>query len=381
MRSRDLTVDTALPYLLKRGLIDPDWIIDGDLTIRCAARRNRNLRVEGPSGAGFLIKQADELAHLGHLTLNNEAAFHEFCRHEAAAGEIEALLPRIAFRDRERSLHALELVAHAMTLHAYHTARDAGGFPDAPSRALGQALGTVHRVFRLPAFAAHPRLAWLSDHLPGALREQRPSPATLATLTPAGARMLRILQEHEDLGNGLGRLGLQWRPDTVIHGDIKSDNILVRPVGNRPDDQRVEVFIVDWEFVQIGDPAWDLAGVLHDYLIFWTSSMPLSPALSADEMVDQARCPLEVIRPAIRALWEGYLSTAGLGLAQADDLLRRAVLFSAARLIQAAHELCALRDEILAQAVILIQISANLLAEPESARVHLYGVPLGTGPR
>lgn len=57
-----LNVDNAIPYLLEHDLIDPTWIIDGDLTIRCAARRNRNLRVEGPDGAGYLIKQADELA-------------------------------------------------------------------------------------------------------------------------------------------------------------------------------------------------------------------------------------------------------------------------------------------------------------------------------
>ncbi|MFI5454280.1 MAG: phosphotransferase [Isosphaerales bacterium] len=375
-----LNVDSAIPYLLERGLIDPDWIINGDLTIRCAARRNRNLRIEGPSGAGFLIKQADELAHGGHLTLSNEAAFHEFCRHEPAVAQVTELVAGIAFRDRERSLHALELVVGAVSLRSYHCAQDADGFPDGPSRALGQALGTVHRVFRLPAFAEHPRLAWLRDHLPGALQQHRPSPATLATLSPAGARMLRILQDHTDLGDQLDRLGSRWRPDTVIHGDIKSDNILVRPVRQEPDDASVEVLIVDWEFVQIGDPAWDLAGALHDYLIFWTSSMPLGPTHSAEEMVDQARYPLEVLRPAIRAFWEGYLSTAEVGLSQADDLLRRAVLFSAARLIQAAHELCVREEEILAQAVILMQISANLLAEPESGQVHLYGVPLGTEP-
>jgi len=376
-----LNADSAVPYLLERGLIDPDWIIDGDLTIRCAARRNRSLRVEGPSGAGFLIKQADELARGGRLTLSNEAAFHEFCLHEPGAAPVVEFLPRITFHDREHSLHALELVVGAMTFRSYHCAHDADGFPVAPSRALGQALGTVHRVFRLPAFAEHPRLVWLRDHLPGALQEHRPSPATLATLSPAGARLLRILQEHADLGDQLDRLGSQWRPDTLIHGDIKSDNLLVRPTGKVSDNAAVDVFIVDWEFVQIGDPAWDLAGALHDYLIFWTSAMPLGPTLSAEEMVDQARYPLEVIRPAIRALWDGYLSTADLGLSQADDLLRRAVLFSAARLIQAAHELCGLEDEIPAQAVILIQISANLLSEPESGQVHLYGIPRGADPR
>ncbi len=42
-----LSVDDATAFLVERGLIDPAWIIDGVLTIKSAARRNRNLRVEG----------------------------------------------------------------------------------------------------------------------------------------------------------------------------------------------------------------------------------------------------------------------------------------------------------------------------------------------
>jgi hypothetical protein len=109
--------------------------------------------------------------------------------------------------------------------------------------------------------------------------------------------------------------------------------------------------------------------------------MPLAPALSAEEMVDQARYPLEVLHPAIRAMWEGYRAAAELGTAEADNLIRRAVLFSAARLIQASHELSVHEEEIRAQAVILMQISANLLAEPELAQVHLYGIPREADPR
>ena len=55
-----LTVDDAIPFLLESRLIDRGWIIDGVLTIRCSAKRNRNLKIEGPDGAGLLIKQPDD---------------------------------------------------------------------------------------------------------------------------------------------------------------------------------------------------------------------------------------------------------------------------------------------------------------------------------
>ena len=64
-----LGVDNVADFLLEKGLIDTAWIIDGALTVRSAARRNRNLRVEGPGGTGFLIKQPDSPLEGGFQTL------------------------------------------------------------------------------------------------------------------------------------------------------------------------------------------------------------------------------------------------------------------------------------------------------------------------
>ena len=112
--------------------------------------------------------------------------------------------------------------------------------------------------------------------------------------------------------------------------------------------------------------------------------MPLQPDLSTEAMIDQARYPLIVLRPAIRALWQGYRAAAGLGSPgnepEADALLRRAVAFSAARLIMAAHELSLEQEELPAQAVLLLQLGVNILADPESGQAralrHSPGVRL-----
>ena len=124
-----LDVDTAVDFLLEHGLVESDWIVNGDLTLRSAARRNRNLRIEGPGGAGYLIKQPDELAPAGRRTLTSEAAFYEFCEQEAAAAPVARLLPRLVLRDRECALHALELIPGAETLAAYHLRRSPHEFP------------------------------------------------------------------------------------------------------------------------------------------------------------------------------------------------------------------------------------------------------------
>ncbi len=378
-----LDVDNAIPFLLEHGLVERDWIIHGELTLRSAARRNRNLRIEGPGGAGCLIKQPDELAPASRDTLTREAAFYEFLQQEVVAAPVARYLPRMVLRDRDRALHALELIPNASTLSSYHRAHPPGEFPVAASQALGTGLGTLHRVFRLPGLASDPRLDFLSRSLPWALTAQRPTSAMLAGLSPAGTRVFRIIQSEAGLGPALDTLGQLWRNETLVHCDIKSDNILVSAPADRHEAQEVAIWIVDWEFVQIGDPAWDVASALHDFLIFWTSSMPLEPDLSVEAMIDQACYPLDVLRPAIRALWQGYRAAAGLDAPgnepEAEALLRRAVAFSAARLIMAAHEWSFEQEELPAQAVLLLQLGVNILANPDSAQFQLYGIPRESG--
>jgi Ser/Thr protein kinase RdoA (MazF antagonist) len=53
---------------------------------------------------------------------------------------------------------------------------------------------------------------------------------------------------------GLRRTRGAWRAVALIHGDLKHDNLLVGP-GDR-------VVVIDWEMAAIGDPAWDLAGIM-----------------------------------------------------------------------------------------------------------------------
>ncbi len=53
----------------------------------------------------------------------------------------------------------------------------------------------------------------------------------------------------------LRRLSRTWAGDAVIHGDIKSDNILSDGSG---------VVIIDWETAGIGDAMWDLGCLVGD---------------------------------------------------------------------------------------------------------------------
>lgn len=100
-----LDVDTAVLYLLDKRLINADAVVDGELTITSAARRNRNLRVDTSTG-GYLIKQPDDPTQGGHHTLRAEAGFYLFCQQEPAAAAMAEVVPRLIFFDADLSLLA-----------------------------------------------------------------------------------------------------------------------------------------------------------------------------------------------------------------------------------------------------------------------------------
>ena len=288
--------------------------------------------------------------------------------------EVAAGVPRLVHYDPDRMVLVFELVPGAVSLGSLEGAFEADGL----FVALGRSLGTLHRMFRRLGPESDPRLSWLERGPPWVMEVHKPTPGVLEDLSPANAKVLEILQGDEPLCERLEGLRRLWRTETLIHGDTKLDNVLALPLPTGAADMALatpRVWLVNWEMVQLGDPAWDLGGVLQEFLLHWAHSMPVSAALSAEERVAQARYPLADLRKAIRAAWRGYQDASGLDSAGADDLLGRAVAFSGAWLIQAACEVSYSSVGLSPRAVLLLQLAANVLADPGLARVQLYGIP------
>jgi Phosphotransferase enzyme family len=368
-------LDDAASYLRQIGLITTASVIDGDLIVKGMTRRNRNLAVSRSDGPGYLVKQPEDA--VAARTLQREAAFYQLCQTEPAAAEFVAQLPRYAFFDSSRSVLGLELVEPAQSLWTYHYKFAAKDFPLDAAGELGRCLGNLHRAFR--GRVDEPALAWLAGDPPWIMQVHEPTLEHLATITAANYKFLQIIQAQPGLSVRLAKLCPQWRRETLIHGDVKSENILVTSETAAAadtasgSDALQSLRLVDWELVQSGDPAWDIAGLLQDFIVFWVMSMPAADTIPA--MAAQARYPLDILKPAINAFWKSYRETATLGSAESNALILRAVQFSAARLLQSAFEFGSGFGHALPQpAVLLLQIGKNLLDDPAAGQVQLYGI-------
>jgi hypothetical protein len=190
----------------------------------------------------------------------------------------------------------------------------------------------------------------------------------MATISAANYQTLSIIQGERALCRSLDDLSAMWQSSTVIHGDIKSDNVLWI---KEEQSSGGAIRIVDWEMVQRGDPAWDVAGYFQDVLLFWLTSLP--SADSVEEMVDRCARPLRMLHPLFRSFWRAYRGTMGAAHHSAE-LLSRAVKYTGGRLIQSAYEMSTHVSVLPLRAVLSLQLSANLLDDPESAQVQLMGL-------
>lgn len=361
-----LTVDSAPDYLFETGLIARQTVLDGDLDVVSVTRRNANFQVSTRNG-GLLVKQPADLG-VGLSTLRTETCFYAYCRDNPALAGVQERLPRLLHEDRSRGLLVLELLEGTVPLWRYYRDRGGDAFPVELAGRVGRLLGWLHDLFAAAA-ASGPPPDFLGSGLPWALDLHRPTPEKLSRMSAAHFELVRLLQDDAEVVRRLNRLRRNWRATSIVHGDVKMDNFLV---SEAPADGAADVFLIDWELVQLGDPAWDLGGALQDFVFWWVLGMPHDRPL--EDMVAEARYPLDSLQPGIDALWRGYRTARRLDEPSSERLLADAVDYSAARILQTAAEIASKYQRLPAPAVLMSQIGVNLLTDPETGRAELYGL-------
>ena len=177
--------------------------------------------------------------------------------------------------------------------------------------------------------------------------------------------MFSIVRSYPEFNETLDELRDKWRFDSLIHGDMKWDNLVVSVAEENGKGESVK--IVDWELADIGDARWDVGAILQSYLSFWILSIPPNAEANAEQLERLAQYPLEPMQPAIRAFWKTYIATRQIGNEEGRQLLESCVKFGAARMIQTAYEYMQYSPQISASALYLLQVSLNTLKSPKEA--------------
>ena len=357
-----LTLHEVVPYLIARKLVRTALVVAGAVHIEDASRRNRNFMVVCDGGPSYMIKQGVD--DDGRATVACEAAFYSQFERLGPSARLAPHLPRMYGYDTEAGIVVLELCRELHDLRTHHLQK--GQLPRRVATALGAALSAIHQM---------PPPTGLATALrgpPDILSLHRPSLQLFSEVSSGVLRLVQVVQHAPEFTRDLDTLRKEWRGETLVHGDLRWDNCLVgRPAsrGRTP-----PLKIVDWEMSRLGDPCWDLGSVFGDYLVIWLASMPLTGEAQLNEAMSMARYPLERLQPAMRAFWRAYVRGMGLDPTAAAAWLKRAVSYGAAWLIQSAFEQAQAATDLTTTLIYQLQLSHNMLREPDRAAVALLGI-------
>ena len=355
-------LDSVIPFLLDRNLITLDAIVSNDVSVVAEPRRNRNFRVE-VADSGYFIKHPEKLSAGSLQSTANEAKFLLYAA--SIDGTAARFLPTLVLEDSELHLTVLELLPRHQTLWAYFETFQYPQFPIRLCANVGRALGELHAVLANVG-PSHAPPAWLKSTPPWVGHIHMPAISMLSSLTPGAEEVISIVQKSDVMGAALDQIPKLWKPHSIIHGDIKADNILLEP--------DCDFRFVDWEMAQLGDPAWDVAGFIQELVMVWLMQFARMPSADVQTALDEAKLPWAVVRLAIQRFWRAYLEYAGVAASQRKGVATTVTHYVAARMIQTAYEATMSRWPMSAPVVLCMQICDNILADVRHAARNFLGL-------
>jgi hypothetical protein len=268
-------------------------------------------------------------------------------------------MPHLVRYEASRHVLVIELLPDSESLHSYYMRHKS--FPVEIGRMLGDGLGLYHS--EAGGLIENEKLkGLLPRQIPMILTLGRGGHGILGHFGRIGPAVSALLQQHKDFETLLDALGAEWRFDSLIHGDMKWDNVLVFPTPTGLDFR-----IVDWEMADCGDAAWDVGAVLQSFLSTWIMSMPIASGLPPERYVGMATDPLDAMRPVLAAFWQAYAARRQFTEAQRASELERCIRFGAARLVWSAIEQRLYAPQLDPAATALLQVSLNVLKDPARA--------------
>lgn len=286
-----------------------------------------------PDGSGWVVKQPGETTAQAVTALQREAAIYDLAE-SAFSDRLLRHLPRMAEYDGAVHALVLERVGHlnawaAMLGQAAPVEGLAG-----PVAAAYRALHEEPAPFDHGGSVVPDRLPWILDPVETA------------------GDAFDYIRAEEGMAEALAALGTGWTRSCLINGDAKLENVVLDPAGRH-------AWLIDWTSVAVGDPAWDLAGIVQSALTLWLSGLELDAAGGVGAAVARGSFSGDEIDGFIRAFLSAYGATD-------RALLARVFRMTGARLLQTVFEHSRKDAARMPRHVAMLQLAKAALTDPDA---------------
>ncbi len=312
MAFADLTSTSVMGFLRDHNLLDD--VPEERVSVTKMIRRNLNLAVSVDGRPLWFVKQVQYGTPEVIAGQRREACCYQIAQDTPSLSQLRAMMPYCVLFDAERSILVLECLDGVNAAEAH---QQVGAFDGQVAGILGGMLALLHATSPLALRSA------LRTLLPAELPWVLQPPAQRVPLSQRGAYLAQFETEVA-LAREIAALRNSWCGDTLIHGDARLENFyFCRPANDRVE---LDTRVVDWELADIGDGAWDCAGVMQHYWEEWIRE----PPASAERW--------EALRGAIEGFWAAYAAGRGEDPQPRGPAFRRATRLTGVRLIQTSYE-------------------------------------------
>lgn len=352
-----LTLEHLHLYLLDKGFITPASLVSGDYLATQAQTRNAIFRVRRRHDKSLFVKQLTAFEPNSTYVLQKDATCLWLIKNHPAFERLSSYVPAYIGFDPEKQVLITEYLAEASNLEEY-ARQHQGVFPEDLRTELAAMLAAYH--FPLSAeLLEHRSVQFFSQQTPWVLNMVDNDPSTQHLLqNPSVRPVLEAVLGSPEFRQALAAVRHEWVPTSLIHGDMKWMNLLLHP-----EDGTEKIKVIDWEFADIGDPLWDVAGIFQDLL---SNAVLYSPALAngASLLAGMSLAALRDVWPLLEHFWLAYLAQTALGPALPAYDLAKALRYTAARLVQSAIERNMNLPTLQPAVIKLLQISYAMLLGP-----------------
>jgi Phosphotransferase enzyme family len=350
-----LTEQNICYYLLDKGLLTPRQIVNGEFRVDIADSRNRNFIVNRDYDNAYFIKHIRTLDVEHVNTLQTEATCYWLANNEAQYSSLKDFMPTYHSFDYNNNILIIGFERGKITLNDYYDRTRK--MPIAVAQRIGSILNAYHgHVSELLTNSSSARFfkkgrPWVFSIASN--QNRLPSPQTpegqIFTLINSNPKYKELIAVHENT----------WENKSLVHSDIKFTNFLI----DHSNDDTPNIKLVDWELADIGDPCWDVASVLQAYLNLW-----LIQEMNKDQ---QYGFSLPLVQESIAAFWKAYSEDQ---VTDTNRILNKALAFCALKMIHTCLETTPGSPSLGLYGAKLLQLSFNILDNPDGARSSLLGI-------
>lgn len=360
-----LTFKNLHYFLVDNGLIETSSIIDGDYEVSQLTTRNVIFNIKRQKGQSLFVKQLDKSEHQDKYVLQKDATCLWLIKNEKAYKKLSKFVPEYRGYKTEFQVLVTDYIEHSQNLYEYRLKNKTF------SSRLIKKLAVIFAAYHFKVddnLLSHHSVRFFSRHFPWVLNipdfpvEQYD---TLLTNTSQPNPALLSISSHLYLKQYLGELRKIWVYDTLIHGDIKWTNILIQSKENKE-----KPYIIDWELADIGDPLWDIAGVIAGFIseVILFSQPQAYSQLTHIKLEDMASAV-----PYVDEFWRTYAQKMKFSKATALANLEKTLRLSGARLAQTSIENSVSHTQLHPDSLKLLQ-GANVLLSEYAKAVDFFTV-------